>query len=509
MEEIPGLVKFIPSHSFSMVPFDRELYPLIHCFILYTQHFSREILQNTQEFQGHELSLKENGFFEKHSRWSCSHENILRSQGIMMSYENPTGAVPPHTTSQIRMQQLHHYVKDYLEEKDHILTGFTASARIQGMRERILSVLGGKEEDWTNWKWHMHHRHLKLEVISKILPLSDQEYETYGRARLDSLVSVSPYFLSLVDPENPRCPIRLQILPHPEEYEDTRGSFDPSGELHSSPAPGWVQRYPDRGIILVNDIGVCPVACRFCQRRHVLSPKEPEHHNTIDVASAIAHIRSTPSIRDVLLTGGDALALADRVLERILRELRAIPHVEVIRLASRLPVTLPSRITPELCQMLSKYGVPGGHGAIWIVTHFNHPIEITPAAAQASLMLMSHGMPILNQSVLLSGINDHPYIMMRLNQEMVRIGVKPYYLFHCKSLDGALHFRTPLKTGLDIIQFLNGRTSGFALPYYVISLRDGKGKVRLTTPEQLHPTDTPGVWRITTWEGEEELYDER
>ncbi len=416
--------------------------------------------------------------------------------------------VNPQSAHQPRVQALNRYVEDYLDEKDKILTGFTASARIQRMRERILAVMGGTTEDWNNWKWHMHHRHLKIETLSKIIPLTAEERETYLQACRDSLVSVSPYFLSLVDLENPQCPVRLQIMPSADEYNDT-GEIDPSGEINSSPAPGWVQRYPDRGILLVNDIGVCPVACRFCQRRHVLSPKEPEHHNSINVKSAIEYIRATPSIRDILLTGGDALALADHVLESILRELRTIPHVEIIRLATRLPVTLPQRITPELCQKIGQYGMAGGHGAIWVVTHFNHPIEVTPETAQACLTLMSHGMPVLNQSVLLAGVNDHPHIIMRLNQELIRIGVKPYYLFHCKSVDGAMHFRTPLKTGLDIIQYLTGRTSGIALPYYVISIRDGKGKVRLTTPEQVHATDTPGVWRITTWEGEEEYYDER
>ncbi len=408
-----------------------------------------------------------------------------------------------------RTQQLQGYAEEYLSRKVKIPTGFTASARIQRSRERILHILGGMEDDWSNWKWQMHHRHFKLETLEKILALTDTEREAFQRAKMDSLVAISPYFLSLIDPEDPNCPIRLQVLPHLNEYKDLGGDIDPSGESYSSPVPGWVQRYPDRGIILVNDIGACAVACRFCQRRHNLSPKEPEHHNSVDIESALAYIRATPSIRDVLLTGGDALALSNTRLEWILRELRAIPHVEIIRLASRLPITLPQRITPELCAILGKYGLPNGHGAIWIVTHCNHPIEVTPEVAKACLQLMGQGMPIINQSVLLAGINDQPEVMMCLNQELLRVGIKPYYLFHGKSVDGAIHFRTSLKTGLDIMQYMSGRTSGVALPSFVISVHDGKGKVRLVTPEQLHETEAPGVWRVTSWEGEEVLYDER
>lgn len=409
----------------------------------------------------------------------------------------------------MRIQQLQSYAQDYIEERDKIQTGFTAAARIERMRARILRVLGGTEDDWNNWKWQMQHRHFKLETLEQIIPLTDLERETYQKARIESLVSISPYFLSLIDVENPQCPIRMQVMPQPAEEADLGGDLDPSGEASSSPVPGWVQRYPDRGIILVNDIGACAVACRFCQRRNNLSPKDLDHHSTINIWSAIDYIRATPSIRDVLLTGGDALALADGVLERILRELRTIPHVEIIRLASRLPITLPQRITPELCEMLGKYGLPGGYGALWVVTHCNHPIEITRDVAKATLALMGQGMPIINQSVLLAGINDTPETMMCLNQEMLRVGIKPYYLFHGKSVDGAMHFRTPLKTGMDIIQYMNGRTSGIAIPAYVISAHDGKGKIRIVTPEQLHPTDTEGVWRVTTWEGDEVLYDER
>lgn len=414
----------------------------------------------------------------------------------------------PHAVAQVRVAKLQERIQPYLDVHDQIETGFTAAERIGRARERMLSLLGATQADWDNWTWQTKQRHLSMDTFGEILNLSQAEREVYRQAQTDSVVSVSPYYLSLIDTENPRCPIRLQAVPDEEEYETMPGSLDPSGEIYSSPHPGWVQRYPDRGILLVNDIGVCPVACRFCQRRHNLSPMEPENHNPVDIWGAIEYIRRTPSIRDVLLTGGDALMLSDNRLERVLRELRTIPHVEIIRLGTRLPVTMPQRVTPELCDMLARYGVMGGHSAIWVVTHFNHPIEVTPESAKAIRLLLGHGMPIVNQSVLLKGVNDHPYTITRLNQELLRIGVKPYCLFHCKSVDGATHFRTPVETGVEIVQYMNGNTSGLALPFYIVSLPGGKGKVRLITSEQLKPGEKPGTWYMTSWEGGKELYDE-
>src|SRR5260370_68239 len=234
-------------------------------------------------------------------------------------HPDSTNATDPSAIAQRRAEELQGYTSEYQEVREFIPTGFTAQNRIQSARQRILSILGGTEQDWSNWKWHMHHRHLNIETIAHIFSLTAEEYETYQ--------------------------------------------------------------------------------------------------------GAIEYIRAPHTIRDVLLTGGAALTLSDGRLEKILSNLRAIPHVEIIRLSTRLPVTLPQRVTPELCEMLSRYGLMGGNGALWVVTHFNHPIEVTPESAKACLMLMSHGMPILNQSVLLKGINDDKHIMMRLNQELVRIGV--------------------------------------------------------------------------------------
>jgi KamA family protein len=390
--------------------------------------------------------------------------------------------------------------------RERVPTAITLGSRIAQTRARILTLLSASSDDWDDWMWQMRHRHLPVEVVREALSLDAKSAEQYERAKGDSLVSISPYYLSLMAPGDPSCPIRRQALPTDDEYSG-QGSLDPSAELGSSPVPGWVQRYPDRGILLVNDIGVCPVACRFCQRRHNLNPMFPETHEPIDLEAALEYIGANPAIRDVLLTGGDALALSDRRLESLLRRLRDIPHVEIIRLGSRLPVTLPQRVTLELCEMLARYGLAGGHGAIWVVTHFNHPIEVTSEAARACLRLLQHGMPIVNQSVLLAGINDDAAVVLRLNEELIRIGVKPYYLFHCKSVDGAVHFRTPVITGIDVIEFMSGRTSGLALPHFVVSLANGNGKVRIQSREQLRRL-ADGAWGMRSWMGSDESYQE-
>jgi lysine 2,3-aminomutase len=393
----------------------------------------------------------------------------------------------------------------HVDRRHEIRTGFDASDRIAGVARLLRERLGATADDWQDWKWQMRQRHAAPRLLAEIAGVSPAEQAAIGRAFEDGVVAITPYYLSLLDPGDPRCPIRLQAVPDPAEYAGPPGSLDPSGEMASSPARGWVQRYPNRGILLVNDIGACAVACRFCQRRHNLSPAEREHSNEVDVDGAIEYIRRTPTISDVLLTGGDALVLSDRRLGSILERLRGIPHVEIIRLGTRLPVTLPQRVTPELCDMLGRHGLLGGHGAIWVVTHFNHPIEITPDAARAVRMLLCQGMPVVNQTVLMAGVNDDPLVMARLNQELVRIGVKPYYLFDCKSVDGATHFRAGVDAGLEVMRYLNGRVSGLGVPAYVVSLPGGRGKVRIgTSPERA----AEGGWRLVSWEGEEALYDD-
>jgi glutamate 2,3-aminomutase len=398
-------------------------------------------------------------------------------------------------------------IAGYLERRHEIKTGFDAAERIAAVRRLRLDRLGATDDNWNDWKWQMKQRHVAPRLLGEILRLTAEDQRAIDRAHEDSVVSISPYYMSLMDLDDPACPIRRQAVPDAAEYDGAPGSLDPSGEVQSSPVRGWVQRYPNRGILLVNDIGACAVACRFCQRRHNLSPAEPEHSNDVDIAGAIDYIRRTPTISDVLLTGGDALVLSDGKLESILQRLRSIPHVEIIRLGTRLPVTLPQRVTPELCALVARYGLMGGHGAIWVVTHFNHPMEITPEAAQACRMLLCHGMPVVNQSVLMAGINDDPMVMARLNQELVRIGVKPYYLFDCKSVDGATHFRTGLDRGLEVMEYLNGRISGLAVPSYVVSLPDGRGKVRLGLSPRPERSAADG-WRVVSWEGDEVLYED-
>ena len=268
-----------------------------------------------------------------------------------------------------------------------------------------------------------------------------------------------------MDPTDPRCPIRRQAIPSVEELGDRDGTPDPLGEEEGTVAPNLIRLYPDRVAWCVT--GTCPVYCRFCFRRRLVANPAGDF-SAAALASGLQYIEKTPEIRDVLLTGGDPLMLRDEVLEDLLRKVRAIPHVEIIRIGTRAPATLPQRITPELCGMLR------GFHPLWINTHFNHPRELTPAAAAACARLADAGIPLGNQSVLLRGINDDEPTMRRLLHGLVRMRVRPYYLFQCHLNRGSAHFRTPVETGMDIIARLRGSTTGFAVPAYIVDTPFGK-----------------------------------
>jgi len=327
------------------------------------------------------------------------------------------------------------------------------------------------EREWNDWRWQMSHRITGVGELSRIIDLTDEEKQGIEACLKRFRMAVTPYYASLINPGNVNCPVRLQAVPRPEELQVTRGDMrDPLDEESDSPVSGLTHRYPDRVLFLVTDC--CAMYCRHCTRRRLAGQRDralPESQ----LERAITYIKGNPAIRDVLISGGDPLTLSDEKLEIILRQLRAIEHVEIIRIGTRTPVVLPQRITPELCAMLKKYH------PLFINTHFNHTQEITPESSAACARLAEAGIPLGNQSVLLRKVNDCPEEMKELVQQLLKIRVRPYYLYQCDLSEGIGHFRTPVGTGIEIIENLRGHTSGLAVPNYVIDAPGGGGKIPL------------------------------
>ena len=276
---------------------------------------------------------------------------------------------------------------------------------------------------------------------------------------------ITPYYASLMDPEDPACPVRKQVVPRLAELDDPAGLADPLDEVAHSPVKNVVRVYRDRIAFCVNN--ECALYCRYCLRKRMVGDEEWTMKRQ-ELSVALDWIRRTPEIRDVLLTGGDPLVFSDERLEWLLRELRTIPHVEIVRLGTRLPVTLPMRVTPALCEMLQRYH------PIWLNTHFNHPRELTPEAARACDLLTRAGIPVGNQSVLLAGVNDDVATMQALCEGLLRMRVRPYYVYQAQLLEGTGHFRVPIERGIELFRALRGRTSGFAIPQYVLDTPYGK-----------------------------------
>ena len=319
--------------------------------------------------------------------------------------------------------------------------------------------------DWSDWVWQMQHRIRSARDLEAFVAPTDDE-----RGAIEALASrfrfvITPYYASLMDPDDPECPIRRQVVPRAAELGDPIGLADPLDEVAHSPVKNVVRVYPDRIAFCVNN--ECALYCRYCLRKRMVG--EPEWAmKQRELAAALAWIRATPEIRDVLLTGGDPLVFSDEKLAWLLRELRAIPHVEIVRIGTRLPVTLPFRVTDALCRLLER------HHPIWLNTHFNHPKELTAEAAEACDRLLRVGIPVGNQSVLLRGINDDAETMKALCEGLVRMRVRPYYCYQAQRLEGTEHFRVPIERGLEIFRALRGRTSGFAIPLYVLDTPHGK-----------------------------------
>lgn len=326
-------------------------------------------------------------------------------------------------------------------------------------------------DQWRDWTWQMQHRIRDAESLARwVRPVPD-ELEAIRRLADRFHFVITPYYASLMDPEDPECPLRRQVVPRTAELTDPLGLADPLGEVGHSPVKNVIRVYPDRIAFCVNN--ECALYCRFCLRKRMVGD-EAWSMKKRELEVAVDWIRRTPEIRDVLLTGGDPLVFSDDRLEWLLARLREISHVEIVRLGTRLPVTLPFRVTDGLCRMLEKYH------PVWVNTHFNHPKELTPAAAEACDRLLRAGIPVGNQSVLLRGVNDDPVTMKALGEGLVRMRVRPYYCYQAQLLEGTAHFRVPIERGIEIFRALRGRTSGFAIPLYVLDTPHGK--VPLTHP---------------------------
>jgi lysine 2,3-aminomutase len=344
--------------------------------------------------------------------------------------------------------------------------------KIEEAKESIPSVWGNvSEKEWNDWRWQLRHRITKLEQLQEILALTPEEIEGIKHLKGRLALAVTPYFASLMDPTNPNCPIRRQAIPRVEELHLSKNDMvDPCGEDKDSPVPGLVHRYPDRVLLLVTD--QCATYCRYCTRRRLVGSNE-RPITQVNFEEVLKYLKGHKKVRDVLLSGGDPLLLENERLEEILSRLRTIPHIELLRIGTRAPVTLPQRITVGLVRMLKKFH------PLMISIHFTHPKEITDAVKRACGELADGGIPLGSQTVLLKGINDKPYIMKKLVQELLKIRVRPYYIYQCDLATGTEHFRTSVATGIQIIEKLRGYTTGYAVPTYVVDAPGGGGKIPL------------------------------
>ncbi len=351
---------------------------------------------------------------------------------------------------------------------------------------------GVSAEDWTSAAWQMRNRVRDAAGLARFIDPTGEELEAIEKLAQTFRFAITPYYASLMKRDDPACPLRRQGVPVCAEFEDAAGLEDPLDEVAHSPVKNVIRVYPDRVAFCVNN--ECALYCRFCLRKRMLG--EPDWTmQKRELGEALDWIARTPEIRDVLLTGGDPLVYSDDRLDWLIGRLREIPHVEIVRLGTRLPVTLPYRVTDELCEMLRR------HHPIWVNTHFNHPREITPAAIAACEKLVDAGIPVGNQSVLLEGINDDAATMKQLCEALVAMRVRPYYCYQAQLLAGTAHFRVRIEDGIELFQQLRGRTSGFAIPQYVLDTPHGKVPISYPTLRGREGDDyvveawDGGVWR--------------
>lgn len=417
---------------------------------------------------------------------------------MAVNFTGPSGNVSEKDRQKIaaeRAAELRARIADYLDASRRIPTGFALADVIDAYKERLRAFFRAGEEEWNDWRWQLRHRITDPDTLRAVIRLSAQEAEEIKLVSRRFRWAVSPYYLALAAAGGVGGPTWLQAIPSVAELEDDSGSEDPMHEALTSPVPGITRRYPDR--LIINVTNQCPMYCRHCQRRRNIGEFD-RHQPRKVLENALAYIRAHSEIRDVLITGGDALMLSDATLDWLLGELDRIPHVEIKRLGTRAIVTLPQRVTPELCRVLEK------HPPVYINTQFNHPLEVTREAAEACAMLIKAGVVLGNQAVLLKGVNNDPCVMKKLNHELLKIRVRPYYIFHAKPVRGTMHFVTTIDEGLAIMEKLRGYTSGLAVPTYIINAPGGYGKVPILPAYLLAHDARRAVLR--TWENRIIIY---
>ena len=392
-----------------------------------------------------------------------------------------------------RAEELKKEINDYVSFKHKFLKEMNETKELINNKHKkeILEYFNATEEDWNDFHWQLKNRISSVNILSKFIMLDDAQKEMFEKVSKKYRWAVTPYYLSLMDYSDMNNPINLLGLPTKNELNDL-GELDPMGEEYTNPAPCITRRYPNR--LIINVTSSCAAFCRHCQRRRLIGEcdmvESPEH-----IDAAIKYVSENPEIRDVLITGGDPLMLPDSMLEDIIKRVRAIEHVEIIRIGTRIPATMPQRITDDLVNMLKKYH------PLFINIQFDYPGELTKDAVAACEKLANAGIPLGNQMVFLNDINNDKFIVCLLNELLVKARVKPYYIFHPKQVLGTKHFEIKVSEGLKIMEYLRGHTSGLCIPQYILNAPEGLGKIPLL-PNYIKENDEYHV-ALKTWEGKD------
>ena len=392
-----------------------------------------------------------------------------------------------------RADELREEIGDFLAFKAEFIRQTEQKRDIMSRKhkEELINYFGATEDDWNDWHWQLKNRISSVSLLSKFIKLSDSEYAMFEDISKKYRWATTPYYLSLMDYEDMSYPINMMALPTAAENDDS-GELDPMSEEYTNPAPCITRRYPNR--LIINVTSSCAMFCRHCQRRRRIGESD-RIESEENIAAAVEYIKNAPEIRDVLITGGDPLMLPDEMLENIIKQVRAIEHVEIIRIGSRLPVTMPQRITQQLCDMLEKYH------PLFMNVQFNHPGELTEDAVKACERIVNAGIPMGNQMVFLKGINNDKYVVQLLNEGLLKARVRPYYIFHPKQVKGTKHFSITVDEGLKIMKYLRGHTSGLAIPQYILNAPHGLGKIPLL-PRYIEESDDEHI-KLRTWEDRE------